>query len=279
MNKAILFILLLMSQLVFAGNSVSYLGLNGPVKCYKVNSQVLYFDEAGYLTHADRCRPEDIRLSWKECYKHVLDESGNLIKTYIAKTAPPFVEKAMSDSVVYTPKTTVVYPPKPKNNSFIDDFYKNKIGKCRKELRLSDDDTARYYYKKGILDHTEHHYRGVTFVVKYYYKAKSDSLEKVKISFLGKRSIHSILDGKGNTMKYYEKNGDAICDDQYSYYDDGRVKQKTMYHRNYYVSWDISDIDCVITYIYDDWKNLVKEEWYHKDSKKTSVVEYEVEYY
>jgi hypothetical protein len=271
MNKAILFILLLLSQLVFAGNSVSCLGLNGPVKCYKVNSQVLYFDEAGYLTHADRCRPEDIRLSWKECYKHVLDESGNLIKTYIAKTEPPFVEEAMSDSVVY--------PPKPKNNSFIDDFYKNKIGKCRKESRLYDGVSANFYYKKGILDRIEYLDSEVPYVVKYYYKAKSDSLEKVKISFLGKRSIHSILDGKGNTMKYYEKNGDAICDDQYSYYDDGRVKQKTMYHRNYYVSWDISDIDCVITYIYDDWKNLVKEEWYHKDSKKTSVVEYEVEYY
>ena len=51
MKKIFVFILLLMSQLVFAGNSVSYLGLNGPVKCYKAHSQVYYFDEAGYLTH------------------------------------------------------------------------------------------------------------------------------------------------------------------------------------------------------------------------------------
>ncbi len=268
MKKIFVFILLLMSQLVFAGNSVSYLGLNGPVKCYKAHSQVYYFDEAGYLTHADRCRTVDIRLSWKECYKHVLDESGILIKTYIAKTAPPFVEEAMSDSIVYTPKT----------NQFIDDFYKNKTGKRRKKLRLSDDDTARYYYKKGILDHTEHHYRGVTFVAKYYYNAKSDSLETVKISspFL---SIYYILDGKGNTLKYYAKTDDSISDEQYSYYDDGRVKQKTMYRKNYNVAWEIHNIDCVITYFYDDWKNLVKEEWYHKDSKETSVVEYIVEYY
>lgn len=273
MNKAILFILLLLSQLVFAGNSVSCLGLKGPVKRYKGNSQVYYFDEAGYLTHADRCRTVDIRMSWKECYKHVFDESGNLIKTYIAKTEPPFVDEAMSDSVVY--------PPKPKNNSFIDDFYKNKIGKCRKESRLLDGVLVNFYYKKGILDRIEYLDSEVPYVVKYYYKAKSDSLEKVKFSFLGKRSILSIfiLDGKGNTLKYYQKICDGICDDQYSYYDDGRVKQKKMYHRNYNVSWDISNIDCVITYIYDEWKNMIKEEWYYKDTGETSFVDYEIEYY
>lgn len=268
MKEIFVFILLLMSQLVFAGNSVSCLGLKGPVKRYKGNSQVYYFDEAGYLTHADRCRTVDIRMSWKECYKHVLDESGNLIKTYIAKTEPPFVDEAMSDSIVYTPKT----------NPFIDDFYKNKIGKRRKESRLYDGVSTNFYYKKGILDRIEYLDSEVPLVVKYYYNAKSDSLETVKISFIGK-SGYLILDGKGNTLKCYEEDEDTIRDEQYSYYDDGRVKQKTMYRKNYNVVWEIHNIDCIITYIYDDWKNLVKEEWYHKDSKKTSVVEYEVEYY
>lgn len=64
-----------------------------------------------------------------------------------------------------------------------------------------------------------------------------------------------------------------------AYYEDGRVKQKTMYRKNYNIAWEISNIDCVITYIYDEWKNMIKEEWYYKDTGETSFVDYEIEYY
>lgn len=277
MNKAILFILLLLSQLVFAGNSVSYLGLKGPVKRYKGNSQVYYFDEAGYLTHADRCRTVDIRISWKECYKHVFDESGNLIKTYIAKTEPPFVDEAMSDSIVYTDAYTNDRP------SFIDDFYKNKIGRRRKKLILSYGDSAICYYKKGFLNRIEYQFKEFpSFIVKYHCKPKSDSLEKVEIIFkyLTKSMVADVDENnKMRIRKYYEKEDDTICDERYTYYEDGRVKQKTMYRKNYNIAWEISNIDCVITYIYDEWKNMIKEEWYYKDTGETSFVDYEIEYY
>jgi hypothetical protein len=52
-----------------------------------------------------------------------------------------------------------------------------------------------------------------------------------------------------------------------------------MYRKNYNIAWEISNIDCVITYIYDEWKNMIKEEWYYKDTGKTSFVDYEIEYY
>lgn len=275
MNKLFLFVLFLLSQFVFAGNSVGYLGLNGPVKRYAFHSQVYYFDEAGYLTHADRCRTVDIRMSWKECYKHVLDESGNLIKTYIAKTAPPFVEEAMSDSIVYNDI-----------DPFIDDFYKNKIGRRRKKMSLSNGGTAIYYYKKGFLNCIEYENKYESkeyqYIVKYHCKSKSDSLEKVEIIFkyLTKSLVADVDENnKMRIRKYYEKEDDTIRDEQYTYYEDGRVKQKTMYRKNYNIAWEISNIDCVITYIYDEWKNMIKEEWYYKDTGETSFVDYEIEYY
>lgn len=54
-----------------------------------------------------------------------------------------------------------------------------------------------------------------------------------------------------------------------------------MYRKNYddYFPWTIHNIDCTITYQYDQLNNLVGEEWLYNDKKKTETKKYEIEYY
>lgn len=47
---------------------------------------------------------------------------------------------------------------------------------------------------------------------------------------------------------------------------------------NFY-AWTIHNIDCVISYKYDQFNNLVGEECKHNDGKETQYKNYEIEYY
>ena len=71
----------------------------------------------------------------------------------------------------------------------------------------------------------------------------------------------------------------SITIERYKYNDQGLLEEKSMYRRNYNFIGEIRNIDCVITYKYDSWNNLVGEEWYHKNTKQTNRKDYPIEYY
>lgn len=70
-----------------------------------------------------------------------------------------------------------------------------------------------------------------------------------------------------------------ICIEHYKYSGQGLLEEKSMYRKNYGGDWGINNVDCIITYKYDSWNNLVGEEWYHKDTKQTNRKDYPIEYY
>ncbi len=291
----LLLVFISINLLATDATDVSMMNLNGPVKSYSKDGETFYFDKSGNLTHAVRSTKVDLIFKWDEYYIHIFDKKNKRIKTNVFKDSSfkdqlytikykydkkgVLIEsKEVERDVVSSYNVTKLFwkevlskygKKKHKPNSVIKDVHKTDTIYCsyneRGELAL--------YKSIGPVACVE-----VSF-------GKDTMMRFSNFHLLNENNkLNVICNSKGQLLEYSSfmesPNADtSMTIERYKYNDQGLLEEKSIYGDYYNVTYTIHDMDCIITYKYDSWNNLVGEEWYHKDTKQTNRKDYPIEYY
>lgn len=311
----LLFLLCSISLFATEATDVSMMELNGPVKSYFKDGEKFYFDKSGNLTHAKVRTKHDVIVHWDEYYKHSFDKKGRRVKSKVYKDST-FKELLYSIKYKYDKKGVLIEKVTSQGVSTsynaiskweeVLSKYGNKKHQPNSEEKRTDkqvydnkkfhlvvyDTTYCFYDEKGDL--TFYIERGTwneTSNSRSYCRKVSscgDTLMTRSISTkTNDTADYCTLTIVQNFRKIEEKefrygSSDSIdYIDKFKYNDHGLLAEKYMYRKNYddYFPWTIHNIDCTITYQYDQLNNLVGEEWLYNDKKKTETKKYEIEYY
>ena len=272
---------------------VSMMDLNGPVKSYSKDGETFYFDRSGNLTHALRSTKEGLISTWNEYYIHIFDEEHRRKITNIFKDSTC---KEKLDAITYRYDKNGILKSKYENGKYRITYYnerplwKDVLSKYGKRKHKPNSEVKKVRKKDTI--YCSYNEKGELAL----YKLIAPSLcTELEMSF-GEDTIINfhMTDGytivnryrynsKNQLLEYFHRDTTGadtrICIEHYKYNEQGLLEEKSMYRKNYNVFEKIRDIDCVITYKYDSWNNLVGEEWYHKDTKQTIRKNHLIEYY
>ncbi len=272
---------------------VSMMDLNGPVKSYSKDGETFYFDRSGNLTHALRSTKEGLISTRNEYYIHIFDEEHRRIITNVFKDSTC---KEKLDAITYRYDKNGILKSKYENGKYRITYYneppfwKDVLSKYGKRKHKPNSEVKKVRKKDTI--YCSYNEKGELAL----YKLIAPSLcTELEMSF-GEDTIINfhLTDGytivnryrynsKNQLLEYFHRDTTGadtrICIEHYKYNEQGLLEEKSMYRKNYNVFEKIRDIDCVITYKYDSWNNLVGEEWYHKDTKQTIRKNHLIEYY
>lgn len=301
------FIALLSSICMFAteATDVSMMELNGPVKSYCKDREIFYFNKSGFLTTAYRFMNMEFKYSRWLYYEHEFDKNGRRVKTLVYKDS---TRKKLSETIVYkyskegllseakyksagnyntyntTPywKTVLAeYGSKSHTPNSILKKKRYKIRGRKFRRKILTDSIYCYYNEKGDLylfkNIDRYSIREVTFA--------GDTLDKIKIlRTKGEGVFIYNAQGKILDVRLIEDAKDSssgVCYEYYKYNNLGLLEEKREFRKDYmpYNSWEIHDVDCVTTYMYDQWNNLIRAEHYFNKTKETELTNYPIEYY
>jgi hypothetical protein len=272
---------------------VSMMDLNGPVKSYSKDGETFCFDKSGNLTHAVRSTKEGLISTWNECYIHIFDEEHRRKITNIFKDSTC---KEKLDAITYRYDKNGILKSKYENGKYRITYYneppfwKDVLSKYGKRKHKPNSEVKKV--RKTDTIYCSYNEKGELAL----YKLIAPSLcTELEMSF-GEDTIINfhLTDGytivnryrynsKNQLLEYFHRDTTGadtrICIEHYKYNEQGLLEEKSMYRKNYNVIGEIRNIDCVITYKYDSWNNLVGEEWYHKDTKQTIRKKHLIEYY
>ncbi|MEE1177571.1 MAG: hypothetical protein U0K71_11255 [Paludibacteraceae bacterium] len=272
---------------------VSMMDLNGPVKSYSKDGETFYFDKSGNLTHAVRSTKEGLISTWNECYIHIFDEEHRRKITNIFKDSTC---KEKLDAITYRYDKNGILKSKYENGKYRITYYneppfwKDVLSKYGKRKHKPNSEVKKV--RKTDTIYCSYNEKGELAL----YKLIAPSLcTELEMSF-GEDTIINfhLTDGytivnryrynsKNQLLEYFHRDTTGadtrICIEHYKYNDQGLLEEKSIYGDYYNVTYTIHDMDCIITYKYDSWNNLVGEEWYHKSTKQTNRKDYPIEYY
>ena len=294
-----LFLLFISANLLATdATDVSIMHLNGPVKSYSKDRETFHFDRSGNLTHAKRSTKVDVIVSWDEYYTHTFDENGKRIRTYVYKDSTCKGQRNEigydynEDGTLKEHHATrfSMFPEwnwknilseygkkKHKPNSVTKKVHKADTIFCsckEKQPRRCKDTTYCSYNEKGELTL----YKRISPLLCYEISFGEDTITSIRLNGY----FTYVTNSKDQLLEFSQIYEDEANIERYKYNEQGLLVEKSMYRKNYckgMIFWGIRNIDCVITYKYDSWNNLVGEEWYHKDTKKTDIKNYPIEYY
>mgnify|MGYP003417744319 CR=1 FL=1 len=272
---------------------VSMMDLNGPVKSYSKDGETFYFDGSGNLTHALRSTKEGLISTRNEYYIHIFDEEHRRKITNIFKDSTC---KEKLDAITYRYDKNGILKSKYESGKYHTTYYneppfwKDVLSKYGKRKHKSNSEVKKVRKKDTI--YCSYNEKGELAL----YKLIAPSLCMELEMFFGEDTIINfhLTDGytivnryrynsKNQLLEYFHRDTTGadtrICIEHYKYNEQGLLEEKSMYRKNYNVIGEIRNIDCVITYKYDSWNNLVGEEWYHKDTKQTIRKKHLIEYY
>lgn len=272
---------------------VSMMDLNGPVKSYSKDGETFYFDRSGNLTHALRSTKKGLISTRNEYYIHIFDAEHRRKITNIFKDSTC---KEKRDAIIYRYDKNGILKSKYENGKYHTTYYneppfwKDVLSKYGKRKHKPNSEVKKVRKKDTI--YCSYNEKGELAL----YKLIAPSLcTELEMSF-GEDTIINfhLTDGytivnryrynsKNQLLEYFHRDTTGadtrICIEHYKYNEQGLLEEKSMYRKNYNVIGEIRNIDCVITYKYDSWNNLVGEEWYHKDTKQTIRKKHLIEYY
>ena len=272
---------------------VSMMDLNGPVKSYSKDGETFYFDKSGNLTHALRSTKKGLISTRNEYYIHIFDEEHRRKITNIFKDSTC---KEKLDAITYRYDKNGILKSKYENGKYRITYYneppfwKDVLSKYGKRKHKPNSEVKKVRKKDTI--YCSYNEKGELAL----YKLIAPSLCMELEMFFGEDTIINfhLTDGytivnryrynsKNQLLEYFHRDTTGadtrICIEHYKYNEQSLLEEKSMYRKNYNVFEKIRDIDCVITYKYDSWNNLVGEEWYHKDTKQTIRKKHLIEYY
>lgn len=274
---------------------VSMMDLNGPVKSYSKDGETFYFDKSGNLTHAVRSTKVDLIFKWDEYYIHIFDKKNKRIKTNVFKDSS-FKDQLYTIKYKYDKKGVLIESKEVERDvvssyNVTKLFWKEVLSKYGKKKHKPNsvikdvhktDTIYCSYNERGELAL----YKSIGPVACVEMSFGKDTMMRFSNFHLlnENNKLNVICNSKGQLLEYSSfmesPNADtSITIERYKYNDQGLLEEKSMYRKNYNVIWEIRNIDCVITYKYDSWNNLVGEEWYHKDTKQTNRKKHLIEYY
>ncbi|MBR5208758.1 MAG: hypothetical protein IKV67_02780 [Paludibacteraceae bacterium] len=293
MKYVVTLLLVLVSTNLLATDAtdVSMMNLNGPVKSYRKDGETFYFDKSGNLTHAVRSTKVDLIFKWDEYYIHIFDKKNKRIKTNVFKDSS-FKDQLYTIKYKYDKKGVLIESKEVERDvvssyNVTKPFWKEVLSKYGKK-KHKPNSVIKDVHKTDTI-YCSYNEKGELTL----YKLIEPSLcMETEVSF-GEDTITNCHSTNGNTIvirnsknqlleRFHRDTTGAdtrICIEHYKYNEQGLLEEKSMYRKNYNVIGEIRDIDCVITYKYDSWNNLVGEEWYHKDTKQTIRKNHLIEYY
>lgn len=292
-----------LSLLATEPTDVSMMNLNGPVKSYSKDRETFYFDKSGYLTEAKLSTKVDLIYSWREYYEHKFDKKGRRIKTMVYGDS---TRKNLKHHIKYiynkdglitgakkgdsynsyniTPYWKLVLAKygskKHTPNSVLKKKHRTIVGR-RFKRKIITDSVYCYYNENGdlYLFRSIDRYGGINEV-----SFVGDTLSKI-INPQENSKLIVVFNSQGeilelkDTTKSDSISGVRIENNKYNAA--GLLEEKREYRKNYcnFYAWTIHNIDCVISYKYDQFNNLVGEECKYNDGKETQYKNYEIEYY
>ena len=273
---------------------VSMMDLNGPVKLYSKDGETFYFDRSGNLTHALRSTKEGLISTWNEYYIHIFDEEHRRKITNIFKDSTC---KEKLDAITYRYDKNGILKSKYENGKYRITYYneplfwKDVLSKYGKRKHKPNSEVKKV--RKTDTIYCSYNERGELTLFKSNSSTGQVFCEEEAI--FGKDTTRRTLMFDKNTKAYVIDNfknqkleffynittdtDTSIIIERYKYSEQGLLEEKSMYRKNFGGVWEINNIDCIITYKYDSWNNLVGEEWYNKDTKQTIRKNYLIEYY
>ncbi len=293
MRYIFIFLLLPLTHLLFAcgATDVAFKGLNGPVKYREEGSEKFWFDRDGYLVCAFKCNTVGVSSSWYEYYKHFFDKNGKRIET-IVYTDSLFTQKRDYLTYKYDEEGRLVdirskyfassYTPKEEPSPI--KYYKKYANGKPNSLAV--------FKKKKKMFYCHYDGDGKLCLVKTAY----DGGVSIERTFEEDKLLcFDIL--RNDSLIYteswvYAKNGKLLeynlgCDtctkdfvrDKWTYNSDGQLIEKQINHKNYFDGISTSSQNCIVTYLYDEWRNLVGEEWRQNLSGHIIQKKYPILYY
>lgn len=298
MKYVVTLLLVLVSTNLLATDAtdVSMRNLNGPVKSYSKDGETFYFDKSGNLTHAIRSTKFDLIFKWNEYYIHIFDKKKKRIKTNVFKDSS-FKDQLYTIEYKYDKKGVLkeskeVERDVVSNYNVTTPFWKDVLSKYGRK-KHKPNSVIKEIYKTDTIYCSYNEsgelalYKSIGPVACVEVSFGKDTMTRFSNFHLlnENNKLNVICNSKGQLLEYSSffietPNADtSITIERYKYNDQGLLEEKSIYGDYYNVTYTIHDMDCVITYKYDSWNNLVGEEWYHKDTKQTNRKDYPIEYY
>ncbi len=291
-----LFLIFISSHLLATdATDVSMMDLNGPVKSYSKDGETFYFDRSGNLTHALRSTKVDLIFKWDEYYVHIFDKKKKRMKTNVFKDSS-FKDQLYTIEYKYDKKGVLIESKDVERDvvssyNVTTHFWKDVLSKYGKKKHKPNSEVKKV--RKTDTIYCSYNERGELALFKSNSSTGQVFCEEEAI--FGKDTTRRTLMFDKNTKVYVIDNfknqkleffynittdtDTSIIIEHYKYSGLGLLEEKSMYRKNFGGVWEINNIDCIITYKYDSWNNLVGEEWYNKDTKQTIRKNYLIEYY